>query len=48
MPSREAVWAERAIMGLEAETDLVCKVPLIGVFGGEGATPSDRPVVYKG
>lgn len=48
MPSREAVRAERAIMGLEAETDLVCKLPLIGVFGGEGAAPSDRPVVYKG
>ncbi|WP_332692160.1 hypothetical protein [Bosea sp. (in: a-proteobacteria)] len=52
MPSREAVRAERAIMGLEAEIGLVCKLPLIGVFGGksgsEGAPQPDRPVVYKG
>ncbi|WP_332684336.1 hypothetical protein [Bosea sp. (in: a-proteobacteria)] len=48
MPSREAVRAERAIMALEAEVGLACKLPLIGVFGGEGARQPDRPVVYKG
>lgn len=48
MPSGEAVRAERAIMGLEAEINQVCKLPLIGVFGGEGVPVADRPVVYKG
>eukprot|EP01035_Chromulina_nebulosa_P042004 gene42003-56874_t len=36
MPSREAIRAERAIMALEAEAGPLCKMPLIGVFGGEG------------
>ncbi len=48
MPSREAVRAERAIMGLEAELEQVCKLPLIGVFRGEGVPRADRPVSYKG
>lgn len=45
MPSREAIRAERAIMALEAEAGPLCKMPLIGVFGGEG---DKAPVVYKG
>jgi hypothetical protein len=52
MPSREAVRAERAIMGFENELAAVCKLPLIGVFGGKrgGEGPSDPrgSVVYKG
>lgn len=52
MPSREAIRAERAIMALEAEAGPLCKMPLIGVFGG-GAQGSQgdgdkAPVVYKG
>lgn len=38
-PSREAVAAERAIMALEAEAGPLCKLPLIGVFGGAGTAP---------
>ena len=45
MPSREAIRAERAIMALEAEAGPLCKIPLIGTFGGDGAR---APVVYKG
>lgn len=45
MPSREGIRAERAIMALEAEAGPLCKMQLIGTFGGEGARP---PVVYKG
>lgn len=52
MPSREAIRAERAIMALEAEAGPLCKMPLIGVFGGErggAAGEGDkRPVTYKG
>jgi hypothetical protein len=56
MPSREAIKAERSIMALEAEAGPMCKLPLIGVFGGGGRTgveePTERaprpPVVYKG
>jgi hypothetical protein len=52
MPSREAIRAERAIMALEAEAGPLCKIPLIGVFGGEGRAPTGEgdkaPVVYKG
>jgi hypothetical protein len=52
MPSREAIRAERAIMALEAEAGPLCKMPLIGVFGGEGRAPTGEgdkaPVVYKG
>lgn len=57
-PSREAIRAERAIMALEAEAGPMCKLPLIGVFGGAagevrpGPQPGDgegrAPVVYKG
>ena len=53
-PSREAIRAERSIMALEAESGPLCKLPLIGVFGGgRGApVPADRgrddAVVYKG
>ncbi|PZU93498.1 MAG: hypothetical protein DI527_06520 [Chelatococcus sp.] len=47
MPSREAVRAERAIMALEAEAGPLCKLPLVGAFGGD--KPAERrPVVYKG
>ncbi|KRE17926.1 hypothetical protein ASE63_01665 [Bosea sp. Root381] len=45
MPSREGIRAERAIMALEAEAGPLCKMQLIGTFGGEGGRP---PVVYKG
>lgn len=53
MPSREAVRAERAIMALEAEAGPLCKLQLLGVFGGGGqeggGDRGDRPpVVYKG
>lgn len=50
MPSREAVKAERAIMGLESELGTACNLPLIGLFGGRGGSePAPRgPVVYKG
>lgn len=50
MPSREAIRAERAIMALEAEAVPLCKLPLIGVFGGGKPAPdqSGKPVVYKG
>lgn len=49
MPSREAVRAERAIMGMESEVGPACNLPLIGVFGGKGeGGPSRAPVVYKG
>ncbi|WP_054143999.1 hypothetical protein [Bosea sp. AAP35] len=55
MPSREAIRAERAIMALEAEAAPLCKLPLIGVFGGAGQEPKGdgdgggkAPVVYKG
>lgn len=52
MPSREAVRAERAIMGLESELAAACKLPLIGVFGGkrggEGGSDPRGPAVYKG
>jgi hypothetical protein len=50
MPSREAVRAERAIMGMESELNTACSLPLIGVFGGRGGgAPAARgPVVYKG
>jgi len=44
MPSREAIRAERSIMALEAEAAPLCKLPLIGTFGGE----AKKPVVYKG
>lgn len=55
-PSREAVRAERSLMALEAEAAPMCRLPLIGVFGGAGAAPrapaddSGRggAVVYKG
>ena len=52
MPSREAIRAERALMALEAAAGPLCKMPLIGVFGG-GAQESQgdgakAPVVYKG
>lgn len=54
MPSREAIRAERAIMALEAEAAPLCKLPLIGVFGGPGQAPADdgssggrAPAVYK-
>lgn len=55
-PSREAIRAERAIMALESESGPLCKLPLIGVFGGgRGASPeppaegdAGRAVVYKG
>jgi hypothetical protein len=50
MPSRDAVRAERAIMALEAEAGPLCKLPLVGVFGG--GKPADggtgKTVVYKG
>ncbi len=49
MPSREAIRAERSIMALEAEAGPLCKLPLIGVFGG---ARSPEPVgpggIYKG
>ena len=49
MPSREAVRAERAIMGMESELGPACTLPLIGVFGGKGQGELSRaPVVYKG
>lgn len=52
MPSREAVRAERAIMALEADIGLVCKLPLIGVFrqkrGGQGDPAPRDPAIYKG
>ncbi len=52
MPSREAIRAERAIMALEAEAGPLCKMSLIGVFGGEPQEPAGDgakpPVVYKG
>ena len=52
MPSREAIRAERAIMALEAEAGPLCKMPLIGVFGGgRGGVSGEgdkRPVTYKG
>lgn len=49
MPSLEAVRAERAIMGFEAETGQVCKLPLIGVFHEKRELrPQQGPVVYKG
>lgn len=48
MPSREAIRAERSIMALEAEAGPLCKLDLIGVFGGAKRAPADRPVVYKG
>lgn len=50
MPSREAVRAERAIMGLESELGGACNLPLIGMFGAKGGgAPAGRgPVVYKG
>lgn len=49
MPSREAVRAERAIMGMESEVGPACNLPLIGVFAGKGeGGPSRAPVVYKG
>lgn len=53
-PSREAIRAERAIMALEAEAVPMCKLSLIGVFGGASDAPpppepeTQRPVVYKG
>ncbi len=54
-PSREAIRAERAIMALEAESGPLCKLPLIGVFGGgRGAQPPPAErgqgdaVIYKG
>lgn len=55
-PSREAIRAERAIMALEAESGSLCKLPLIGVFGGGREAPPPPPagrgqgdaVVYKG
>lgn len=55
-PSREAIRAERAIMALEAEAVPLCKLSLIGVFGGSAAPElppppppePNRPVVYKG
>ncbi|TCR61181.1 hypothetical protein [Bosea sp. BK604] len=46
MPSREAIRAERSIMALEQEAGPLCKIELIGVFGG--GAPPDKPVVYKG
>ena len=49
MPSREAIRAERAIMGMESEIGPTCNLPLIGVFGGKGeGAPPRAPVVYKG
>jgi hypothetical protein len=51
MPSREAIRAERGIMALEAEAVPLCKLPLIGVFGGAKQAPDQgggKPVVYKG
>lgn len=49
MPSREAIRAERSIMALEAEAGPLCKLDLIGVFGGGAKrAPADRPVIYKG
>lgn len=49
MPSREAVRAERAIMGMESELGPTCNLPLIGVFSGKGeGAPPRAPVVYKG
>ena len=52
MPSREAIRAERAIMALEAEAGPLCKMPLIGAFGGDRGAPAGEggrpPVVYKG
>ena len=52
-PSREAIRAERALMALEAEATPMCRLPLIGVFGGAAAPPAvepeqQRPVVYNG
>lgn len=53
MPSREAIRAERAIMALEAEAGPLCKMSLIGAFGGGAQAPADGgvaqpPAVYKG
>lgn len=50
VPSQEAVRAERAIMAFEAEVGLVCKLPLLGVFGqGSPGRAQSAPVVrYKG
>lgn len=48
MPSREAIAAERAIMALESELALVCRLPLIGVLGRKGEGEPGGPVVYKG
>lgn len=41
-PSREAVRAERGLMALEAEALPMCRLPLIGVFGG-GAGARQQP-----
>jgi hypothetical protein len=46
MPSREAIRAERAIMALEAEAALLCRIETIGVVRLPDGRP--RPVVYKG
>ncbi|AMJ59057.1 hypothetical protein [Bosea sp. PAMC 26642] len=55
MPSHEAIRAERGIMALEAEAVPLCKLPLIGVFGGGAGGAKSAPdqgggkaVVYKG
>ncbi len=50
MPSREAMKAERAVLGLESELGPTCNLPLVGVFSGKGGgAPAERgPVVYKG